>query len=293
MIYSMTAFSHAEKKEKDLSVSVEIRSYNSKNLDIALRLHHGYMVFEDRIKNLLKDGLTRGRIEIKVVVLDQSEEACAFDVDEVRAAAYHKALVRLKDKLKLEVDIPIDILARANGVIVPADPDRELEENWPAIKDCLIAALADLKSMREKEGAFIHKDFFERLEYIERNIDLIKEESTDLLVHYRDRLKERISALANGIVDIDPGRIAQEAAFLADRSDITEEIVRALSHIQQFRTIIESDVPAGRKLNFLLQELNREFNTMGSKTGKADVAHRVVDVKTELEKIREQVQNIE
>ncbi len=293
MIHSMTAFSHAEKKEKELSVEVEIRSYNSRNLDIALRLHHGYMVFEERIKGIIKDMLTRGRIEIKVVVMDHSEEACAFDVDEVRAAAYHNALIQLKDTLNMKADIPIEILARANGVIVPADMDRDMEESWPMIKDCLIIALNDLKSMREKEGDFICNDILERLKYIERNIEQIQEASADLLIHYRERLTERIAALTNGIIDLDPGRIAQESAFLADRSDISEEIVRALSHIQQFQLSIESDAPVGRKLNFLLQELNREFNTMGSKTGKTEVAHRVVDVKTELEKIREQIQNIE
>ncbi len=293
MINSMTAFSHAEKKEREFAVAVEIRSYNSKNLDIALRLHHGYMVFEDRVKSLIQDVLTRGRIEIKITVVDNSEDACAFDVDEIRAAAYHKALVRLKDKLNIEVDIPIEILARANGVIVPVDIQRDIEESWPVIKDCLNTALEDLKLMRQKEGDFICKDILERLEYIKRNIKQIKAESTDLLIHYKEQLKERIAALTNGIIDIDQGRIAQEAAFLADRSDISEEIVRVLSHIQQFRTIIASDVPGGRKLNFLLQEFNREFNTIGSKTGKVDVAHRVVDVKAELEKIREQVQNIE
>ena len=293
MIHSMTAFSHAEKKEGEISVSAEMRSYNSRNLDIALHLPHKYLALEDKIKVLIRDVLTRGRIEIKIVVLDHSEEACAFEVDEVRAMAYHKALVRLKEQLNMETDIPIELLARAHGVIVPADTDTDMEERWPVIKDCLNTALEDLCLMRAREGDFIRKDLLERLEYIRRNIEQIKEKSTDLLNHYRERLKERISVLTNGIVDIDPERIAQEAAILADKSDISEEVVRALSHIQQFQKFIESDMPAGRKLNFLLQELGREFNTIGSKTGKAEVAHSVVDVKTELEKIREQVQNIE
>ncbi len=163
MINSMTAFSYAEKKETELSVVVEMRSYNSRNLDLAIRLHHGYMVFEDRVKRLLQESLTRGRIEIKIRVVDQSEEASAFDVDEVRAAAYHKALVQLKNKLNIEADIPIEILARANGVIVPADAVRDVEESWPVIKDCLLSALDDLKSMRKKEGDFLPELTFSRL----------------------------------------------------------------------------------------------------------------------------------
>jgi len=147
--------------------------------------------------------------------------------------------------------------------------------------------------MRKTEGDFIAGDFIKRLDYIEKAMAEIEEKSGSLLPYYQERLKERISALTRGIVDIDPGRISQEAAMLADRSDISEEIVRAKSHIGQFRAITDAEEPSGRKLNFLLQEFNREFNTMGSKTGNADVSHIIVNVKSELEKIREQVQNVE
>ena len=132
-----------------------------------------------------------------------------------------------------------------------------------------------------------------RLADIENQLDLIEKDSDGLLGIYQAKLLERIHTLTQGNVDIDPGRIAQEAAFLADRSDISEEIVRATSHLEQFRRIMDVEEPAGRKLNFLLQEFNREFNTMGSKTSRTEIAHRVVDLKSELEKIREQVQNIE
>ncbi|MBW2606785.1 MAG: DUF1732 domain-containing protein [Deltaproteobacteria bacterium] len=147
--------------------------------------------------------------------------------------------------------------------------------------------------MRSKEGNFIAADITKRLDYIENCLTQIKDKSHDLLAYYQQRLKERIDSLTKGIVEIELGRIAQEAAFLADRSDISEEIVRAASHLKQFRDIADSEESSGRKLNFLLQELNREFNTMGSKTEKAHISHIVVDVKSELEKIREQVQNVE
>jgi uncharacterized protein (TIGR00255 family) len=147
--------------------------------------------------------------------------------------------------------------------------------------------------MRIKEGGYIARDFISRLNFIESSLRKIEEESRDLPLYYQERLKERISALTRDTIVLDEGRIAQEAAFLADRCDISEEIVRARSHISQFHFVTNSGEPAGRKMNFLLQELNREFNTIGSKTEKAVVSHTVVDVKSEIEKIREQVQNIE
>ena len=147
--------------------------------------------------------------------------------------------------------------------------------------------------MRKKEGDFISQDFKKRLKYIEQTLNKIKRASKDLLSHYQEKLKERMAALTQGIVEIESSRIAQEAAFLADRSDISEEIVRARSHLKQFRDIMTASEPSGRKLNFLLQEFTREFNTMGVKAGNADVSHMIVGVKTELEKIREQVQNVE
>ena len=147
--------------------------------------------------------------------------------------------------------------------------------------------------MRQREGEALAADFRRRLETIESQLNMIENDSEGLLDIYRAKLLERIHILTQGNVDIDPGRIAQEAAFLADRSDISEELVRSASHLKQFRRVMDVEEPAGRKLNFLLQEFNREFNTMGAKTSRTEIAHRVVDLKSELEKIREQVQNIE
>ena len=147
--------------------------------------------------------------------------------------------------------------------------------------------------MRKKEGDFISDDMNKRLDHIENSVATIEKDANNLVPIYQERLKERITSLTRGLVEIDPARIAQEAAFLADRSDITEEITRAQSHLAQFRTIMQSDEPAGRKLNFLLQEFNREFNTMSAKVGNAALSHIIVNVKAEIEKLREQVQNVE
>ncbi|MDM8525183.1 YicC/YloC family endoribonuclease [Desulfococcaceae bacterium HSG8] len=293
MIKSMTAFSRAEKIGENLAVSTEMRSYNSKYLDIALRIPRSYLSLEDRIKGLISEKLSRGRIDIRVVIKDDTEDACAFEVNETKATAYHNALVRLKELFNIDTEISLHFLAGIGGVIRPAETERNTDICWPLIRDCVSEALENLDAMREKEGNFIAQDFINRLDYTEACTDQIEAESGSILSHYQERLKERIAALTKGIAEIDPGRIAQEAAFLADKSDISEEVVRARSHIIQFRSVVNSDEPSGRKLNFLLQEMNREFNTMGSKAGNADLSHIIVNIKSEIEKIREQVQNVE
>ncbi len=293
MIKSMTAFSKAEKIEEKLSIYVEIRSYNNRWLDITLRSPAGYISFEERIKSLISEKVSRGRIEVKLQIKDEAEEACMFEINEPKAAAYYAALGQLKSRFDLCGDIGIDLMANVGGIIKPAETDNHTEARWPIVKACIEEAAEGLNAMRKTEGDFIAGDFIKRLDYIEKAMAEIEEKSGSLLPYYQERLKERISALTRGIVDIDPGRISQEAAMLADRSDISEEIVRAKSHIGQFRAITDAEEPSGRKLNFLLQEFNREFNTMGSKTGNADVSHLIVNVKSELEKIREQVQNVE
>ncbi|MBW2321394.1 MAG: YicC family protein [Deltaproteobacteria bacterium] len=271
MLKSMTAYAKSEKSQEKFAVLIEIRSYNSRYLDIALRIPHGYLA------------VSRGRIEVNLHVRDNSGEAYAFEIDTPKARAYYDSLVQLKDKLNLNSKISIDLLVSGGGIIKPAEVGFDMEARW----------LDNLIAMRKKEGDFLETDISARLDGIKESVDQIQKESKDLLSHYQQRLKERIAALTKGIIEIDPDRIAQEAAFLADRSDISEEIVRASSHIEQFRTIMNSEEPAGRKLNFLMQELNREFNTMGSKTDNTHVSHIIVAVKADLEKIREQLQNVE
>jgi uncharacterized protein (TIGR00255 family) len=171
--------------------------------------------------------------------------------------------------------------------------EKDMDAVWPQLELCLKTAMADLDAMRRVEGDNMAHDFRQRLDAIETMLEQIGDQAAQLPEMVSQRLKERIDALTHGVVEIDPARIAQEAALLADRSDISEEIVRATSHIQQFRALMADDTPAGRPLNFLLQEFNREFNTMGSKSGQAAMSHIIVTVKSELEKMREQVQNVE
>ncbi len=293
MINSMTAFARAERVEGDFTLLIEIRSYNSRYLDIALRIPQKYLVLENKIKDIISSRVDRGRIEINIQIRDNSDVPFAFEIDERKAAAYYKVLVRLKEQFNIDTEIPLNLLADVEGIIQPVQIDRDVEACRPVVEDCISKALSDLVAMRKKEGDFLVKDFNKRLDFIEKSINQIKKESSGLLYYYQERLKERIAILTRDAVEIDPVRIAQEVAFLVDRSDISEEIIRAESHIKQFYAIMDSEDPSGRKLNFLLQELNREFNTIGSKAGNADMSHMIVAVKSELEKIREQVQNVE
>ncbi|MCJ7540708.1 MAG: YicC/YloC family endoribonuclease [Desulfobacterales bacterium] len=293
MMKSMTAYARAEKAADEINVSTEIRSYNSRHLDVSLRIMHGYNVLEEKIKALIIEKIDRGRIEVSLQINDGSDEAYNFEINIPKARAYYDRLVQLKEQLDLHSEITVDLLVREGGVIRSVEIDRDMDAVWPVVRDCVDEALNNLVEMRKKEGEFIALDITGRINRIEKSVHLIEKESSDLLYHYQQRLKERIVALTRDMVEIDPERITQEAAFLAGKSDISEEIVRVASHIKQFRTIMKSEEPAGRKLNFLLQELHREFNTMGSKTEKAHVSHTIVEVKSELEKIREQLQNVE
>jgi uncharacterized protein (TIGR00255 family) len=293
MIKSMTAYAVGQDTRDDISIALEIRSYNSRYLDVVLRLPHRYNCLEEKIKGVISKMISRGRIEIKLKISDSSDDSYAFEVNKPKAQAYYDAVLQLRDTLNIDAQIPLDLVTGAEGVIKPAETKDDTEKLWPHLRDCMVNAMESLDLMRKQEGDFMAKDFATRIDYIEKTLDRIEKGSSGLLSQYQEKLKERISALTRGLVEIDPGRIAQEAAILADKSDIAEEIVRSRSHIKQFRTIMDSKEPGGRKLNFLLQEFNREFNTMGSKTGNADVSHMVVDLKSELEKIREQVQNVE
>lgn len=293
MIKSMTAFASFQHSADKITVTTEIRSYNSRHLDISLRVPHGFQNLEKNIKSLINNKVVRGRVEIRISIQEDSEESNAFEVNFTKASAFHKALSQLNDKLELEKSIPLELVLNGGGIIKPLEVQKDIDLYWDLIKQSLDQALADLDQMRTTEGAYIADDFDKRLKFIHQKLKQINDQSQNLLQVYRERLTDRITALTYGIVELDPSRIAQEAAILADKSDISEEITRSLSHLDQFQKIMTAKEAGGRKLNFLLQELNREFNTMGSKLGNADIAHIIVTIKAELEKLREQVQNVE
>lgn len=293
MLKSMTAYAGIEKTERELSVNIEMRTYNSRHLDISIRLPHGFAGLEEKVKAVIATHLVRGRIEVRIWIKDTSEKACAYEVDMIKARAFYTAVQTLKEQLNFDGDMSLDRLIDVNGIIQPRESTEAIDEYWPLLEDTLTEVLTTLDQMRLQEGSHTGEDFSSRLAVIEDHLDQIEKGAEGLPTLYRDKLAARIEALTKGVVELDPVRVAQEAAILADRSDISEEIARSRSHILQFRSFMDGPEPAGRKLNFLLQEFNREFNTMGSKIGQADLAHLVVAVKAEIEKLREQVQNIE
>jgi uncharacterized protein (TIGR00255 family) len=293
MIKSMTGFASAAATAGSLSVAAEIRTYNSRTLDLALRLPPGYTDLEERVRSFIAARLSRGRVETRVLIEDASAAAAPVEADMARARAVLAALDRLKAELGLGGAASLELLVGAGGILKTVQPKADLDALWTVLEGCLAQALDGLDAMRATEGRHLALDLAARIDALEAALGEISRQSVGLAALYQERLRERITTLTQGLVDIDPGRIAQEAAFLADRADISEEIVRAGSHLSQFRAIMDAAEPGGRKLNFLLQELNREFNTMGSKVGNAAASHVIVEVKAELEKIREQIQNVE
>ena len=293
MIKSMTGYAGSDLSTDTLNVGIEIRGYNSRHLDVALKLYHRYAVLEEKIKKAISEKTSRGRIELRINISESIENTEVFSINESMAKAYYDTLVQLKNKYQLNPEISLELLSNKNGVIETADPEINPDKIWQVLEKCLNSALSAFDTMKINEGASIKADLEQRLEFIENCVTSIEAKTDGLLSIYQDKLKMRITALTQGMVEIDPARIAQESAFIADKSDISEELVRAKSHLKQFRELMEAKDPCGRPLNFLIQEFNREFNTMGSKAGDAEIAHIIVSAKTELEKIREQIQNIE
>jgi len=293
MIKSMTAFSQVSNIYGSFTADVTIRSYNSRHLDISLSCPEFCQVFEDDIKKIISKTHGRGRIEIKLFIREDAKDLELFEVDEAKIASYYQALKKIKEDLNLQADISMTDVLSARNVIVNSKRQWDLENLWKAIEPSIKTASINLELMRKEEGENLYSDLSARIDYIEGNLSKIEKDAATIPQVYKKRLMERISFLTSDAEGIDPVRISQEAAILADKSDVSEEIVRLYSHIKLFREILESDDSQGRKLNFLIQEFNREFNTIGSKAGNASLSHMVVDMKSELEKIREQVQNIE
>lgn len=293
MINSMTAFASAEHSGDGISATIEIRGYNSRYLDLLVRVPSTYGNLEDQVKQMVSARVQRGRLEIRIGIRTEAGDVEQFTINETLANAYFQTLEQLRDRFDLSGSVSLELLARFNGVIETAEAEADPDKVWQVLAKAMAIALDELVRMREKEGRSLAEDLAGRLDFIENQIARVEEQAEGLLEYYQQRLRERITALTRGLVEIDPGRIAQEAAFLAERSDISEEIVRARSHMAQFRELMTAPEPAGKPLNFLLQEFTREFNTMGSKAGNAEISHIIVSAKAELEKLREQVQNIE
>jgi uncharacterized protein (TIGR00255 family) len=244
------------------------------------------------MKEAIRSEVSRGRIDV-VLRLDQSGEGkVQFQVDLPLAQQYFQALQTLKEKLGLKDNITLDLLVGAKDLITAKEELEDVEPFWKEILPVLKQSLKNLDEMKKSEGALLGKDLRKRIEQITQYLEEVKGQFSSRLDAYRDRLHERIRSLLTGL-EVDPSRFQQEVAFLAERTDITEEIVRAESHLAHLTGLLMGEDPAGRKMDFLVQEINREVNTISSKANDAEISRRMVEIKGELEKVREQVQNIE
>ena len=292
MIKSMTGFGRGEWQEDEKRVEVEVKSFNHRYLDISPHLPRRLNSLEAQVRNVIKQRVSRGRVEVSVQIEDSSLVEQRLELDVPLARDYHLGLKTLQQELGIPGEIRLETLANFRDIFTRKEVETDLEKEWASLQAALEAALRSLEQMRQDEGLALRGDFLGRLRAIEEMAQEIEKKAPLALEACRDRLAERVQELSRGL-PVDEARLAQEVAYLAERSDITEELVRIRSHLNQFREMLDASEPAGRKLEFLLQEINREANTIGSKASDAGIAQVAVEIKSELEKMREQVQNVE
>lgn len=292
---SMTAFGRAVVEGEARTVTVELKSVNSRFFDASVKLPRAYLFLEERIKgHVQKNGILRGKVDIFVSVEEKSREDGAMALDEGVLSSYLECLYRLRDEYKLRDDITVMSVARQSDIFRRERASEDLDKAWEWLSPALDEALRGFVSMRESEGARIAADILAKLEGVKTLVSEIEEISKKDTVGYRDKLESRIRAiLGEAEVAVDENRLLTECAIWADKIAIDEELVRLRSHFDAFVQIAALPEPSGRKLDFLMQELNRETNTIGSKANNAAIARLVVNIKGELEKMREQIQNIE
>ena len=295
MIKSMTAFGRSRQTVGGKDITVEIRSVNNRFFDCSVKLPRAFSFIEERIKpHLQAAGITRGKVDvfIGIDVVDTPDANIA--IDEGFAGAYISALRQLRDTYSLPDDISVMTVAQNRDLFIVKKPDEDIEKDWADISVVLDAATERFISGRSREGENIEADLASKVAAIKTRVDEIEKLSESDTVSYREKLEARLrEMLSDNRIVFDESRILTECAVFADRIAIDEELVRLRSHFDGFEDILRSNEPVGRRLDFLVQEINRETNTIGSKCQNASIAKLVVDIKCEIEKIREQIQNIE
>ncbi len=289
----MTAYGRAEVEEAGKRLECEVKTVNHRFRDIHLRLPRAFQTLEEELKAVLTSRISRGRIEATVQV-DSGQESLTYhlQVNEPLAESYKNVLNALAEKFAVSKKVSLDTLCQLKDIIIFEAEQPDIESFRPLLIKLIEGAVDSLDKMRLKEGENLLQDFLERLERIEAYLGEIEGMVSQIVEDYRIRLKEKISRIVQEI-EIDEGRMAQEVAFFAERADIAEEIVRLRSHILQFREYLSAAEPVGRRLDFLIQEMNREVNTLSTKASNATVSKIAVEMKGELERLREQAQNVE
>jgi len=290
---SMTGFGRGESQGAGRTWTVEIRTVNHRFLDQRIILPRNFAGLEERVKKQVAVRLDRGRVEVSIGRRGDGNNGVSLRLNLGMAEQYHTCLRQMCEELGLPFHISLTDMLTLRDVIEVSDESPDLDREWEILSSALERALDECDRMREREGAVLREELARRLAGFSRLVDGVEERLEDILAGRRQELKNRIDKLL-GDVDLDPARLAQEMAYMADKADVTEEIVRLRSHIGQFdRFLDRDDEPVGRRLDFLLQEFLREVNTLASKIASSTVAHLAVEMKNEIEKLREQVQNIE
>jgi len=292
MISSMTGYGHGEASEEGITAIAEVRSVNSRYFEVNTRLPRSLSLRENDVRETVRAKAGRGKINVVVSIERESANGIPLKINKAAAKSYVKLLNDLRKTSGIKEKVTLDHLLKFSEVIEAGELESADEKEWTVAEKALTKALDELRLMRQKEGNELRKDLEVRIQSLEGKIDLIEKLSKESIPEQRTRLRERIQQLlTNGAVD--ENRLELEIALLADKLDVTEECVRFRSHNKFFLEALINEESAGRKLNFLVQEMNREANTVGSKAADATIAHLIVEVKEELEKIREQLQNVE
>lgn len=292
MVKSMTGYGRAEDTLNGCTITVELRSVNNRYLDCNVRMPRLYLFAEETIKSQVQNTISRGKVDVFVTLDSTGGEQVQVSVNQPLADGYYAALKELAERYGLSKDISVSLLSRFPDVLLAEKAEEDVEQRAQDICSVLDRALADFDQMRTREGARLEADVLSRAARIEELVGLVEERSPQTVAEYRAKLEARMNEVLSN-TQLDPARILTEAAIFADKVAVDEETVRLRSHIGQLRHMLEQGGATGRKLDFLIQEFNREANTIGSKCSDIDIARHVVDIKAEIEKIREQVQNIE
>lgn len=292
MVKSMTGFGRAVAELDGYVITVELKSVNHRYFEFYSRCPRQYGFIDDKIKSYVNSRVSRGKIECFVGIEALNTEAAEVAVNHTLASAYVKALKELSSVYDIKEDFGASTISRFQDVLVVKKAEEDEEKIWQMVKSVADAAIDKFIEMRSVEGRKMYDDVFSRSQFILDTVSFIEERSPQTVKEYNDKLIERVHDLI-GDVSLDESRIIQEVAIYADKVAVAEETVRLRSHIEQLREFLNSDEAVGRKMDFLVQEINRETNTIGSKCNDVEIARKVVDMKAEIEKIREQIQNIE
>jgi uncharacterized protein (TIGR00255 family) len=292
MIKSMTGFGKGEAKNKTGVFSVEIRTVNHRYFDFSAKIPNSLALLEDKIKELLRKDMKRGKVNLFLSHRSPENYSKSVSFDKQAIDKYYKILSEIKKRLDIKEDIKLSHVLSFADVIVHDEKSFDIDAMWPCVKEAVAIAADDCNKMREREGKALCKDFFARLAKISDYINIVSELVPSVVAEYKCKLDSRIKDIVKNKT-IDEARLETELALFAKQCDVSEEITRFKSHLEGFKKALETGVEAGRKLDFILQELNREINTLGAKANDIKISRAVINVKSELEKMREQAQNVE